>query len=99
MVFKIFLLYRFHLVFLPISLASLPPGVMILNCSTAPRDSATDIEKTARKGAPERERPNRSTVKMDCFVENEIFSVSDRTEHVLSPSIYHTVKDCFRVEL
>ncbi len=32
--------------------------------------------------------------KIDCFVENGIFSVSDRTEHALSPFIYRTVKDC-----
>ncbi len=31
----------------PTSLALLPPGVMLLN-----RDSAIDIEKTYRKGAP-----------------------------------------------
>ncbi len=30
---------------------------MLLNRSTATRDSATDIEKTSRKGAPEREQP------------------------------------------
>ncbi len=50
--------------FLPTTLVSLPSGVMLLNCSTAPRDSATDIEKTSRKDMPERERPNRSVVKM-----------------------------------
>ncbi len=32
---------------------------MLLNRSTTPRDSATDIEKTSWKGAPEREWPNR----------------------------------------
>ncbi len=40
------------------------------NCSTAPRDSATDIETISRKGAPEGEQPNRSvviTVKFDVF--------------------------------
>ncbi len=31
--------------------------------------------------------------KTDCFVENGIFSVSDRTERALSPPIYHTIKD------
>ncbi len=45
------------------TLASLPPGIMLLNRSTAPRDSATEIEKTSQKGALERERPNRSVVK------------------------------------
>ncbi len=55
MVFKYFLLFHFHLVFLPTTLASLHPGVMLLNLSTVPTDSATDIEKTFRKGAPERE--------------------------------------------
>ncbi len=64
MVFKVFLLSRFRLVFLPTTLFSLPSGVMLLNRSTTPRDSATDIEKTSRKGAPERERPNRSVVKI-----------------------------------
>ncbi len=63
MVFKVFLLSRFHLVFLPTTLASLLPGVILLNRSTAPRDTATDIEKTSEKGVPERERPNRSIVK------------------------------------
>ncbi len=59
MVFQIFLLSRFRHVFLPTTLASLPPGVMLLNRSTTQRDSATDIEKTSQKGAPEWERPNR----------------------------------------
>ncbi len=52
--FKVFLLFRFYLVFLPTTtLASLPPGIMLLDHSTAPRDSATNIEKTSQKGAPE----------------------------------------------
>ncbi len=56
MVFKgFFLLSRFHLVFLPTTLASPPPGVMLLNRSTTPRDSTINIEKTSQKGAPERE--------------------------------------------
>ncbi len=54
----------YSFVFLPTTLASLLPGLMLLNCSAAPRDSATDIEKTSPKGAPERERPNRSLVKI-----------------------------------
>ncbi len=37
---------------------------MLLNCSTASTDSTTHIEKTSRKGASEREQPNRSVVKM-----------------------------------
>ncbi len=52
-----------HFVFLPTTLASLPPGVMLLNRSTTPRVSATDIENTSRKGAPEWEWPNRSVKK------------------------------------
>ncbi len=60
---KFLLLSRFRLVFLPTTLASVPPGVMLLNRNTVPRDSATDIEKTSRKGTSERERPNRSVVK------------------------------------
>ncbi len=48
--------------FVPTTLALLPPGIMLLNRSTVSRDSATDIKKTSRKGAPERERPNRSVV-------------------------------------
>ncbi len=60
-----FLLSRFHFVFLPTKLASLPPGVMLLNHSTATRDSATNIEKTTQKGTPEREKPNRSVVKIE----------------------------------
>ncbi len=61
---KLSLLPRLHLVFLPTILASLPPRVMLLNRSTAPRDSTTDIEKTSRKGAAERKRPSRSVAKM-----------------------------------
>ncbi len=49
--------------FLPTTLTSLPPGVILLNHTTALTDSATDIEKTSRKDAPERERPHRSVVK------------------------------------
>ncbi len=56
---KFFLLCHFCLVYLPTALASLPPGVMLLNPSTLPRDSATDIEKTSQKGAREREWPKR----------------------------------------
>ncbi len=37
--------------------------------------------------------------KMVCFVENGIFSISNRTEHVLSPPFYHTMEDCSSVEL
>ncbi len=36
---------------------------MLLNRSTASRDSAIDIEKTSQKGEPEQERPNRGVVK------------------------------------
>ncbi len=64
MVFKVFLLSHFRFVSFPTTLASLPPGVMLLNRSTTMRDSATDIENTTRKGAPEREHPNRSVVKI-----------------------------------
>ncbi len=64
MVFKVFFLFsRFHFVFLPTTLASLSPRVMLLNRSIAPRDSATDTGKTSQKGMPEGERPNRSVVK------------------------------------
>ncbi len=61
--FKIFLLPRFCFVFLPTTLNSLHPEVMLLSRSTAPRDSATAIEKTSQKGTLQRERPNRSVVK------------------------------------
>ncbi len=64
-----FLLSCFGLVFLPTTLASLPPGVMLLNRSTTPRNSATNIEKISQKSAPERQRPNRSIVKTDFRVE------------------------------
>ncbi len=64
---KFFLLSRFGLVFLFITLPSLPPGVMLLNRSSTPRDSATDIEKTFQKDAPEREQPNKSVVKTGCI--------------------------------
>ncbi len=52
---KFFLLSHFCLVFQPTTLPSLHPGVMLLDRSTAPRDSASDIEKTSRKDAPGRE--------------------------------------------
>ncbi len=45
--FKVFFVILFPLCVPPITLLSLPPGVMLLNRSTAPRDSATDIEKTS----------------------------------------------------
>ncbi len=49
--FKFLLLSHFHLMFLPTNLITLPPGVMLLNRSTAPRDSTTDVEKKhPRKG-------------------------------------------------
>ncbi len=41
---------RFGLVCVPITLASLPPEVMLR--MHLKRDSATDIEKTYQKGAP-----------------------------------------------
>ncbi len=64
MVFIVFfLLSRLSLVFLPTTRASLPCGVMLLNCSTTPKDSATNIEKTYQKGTPKQERLNRSVVK------------------------------------
>ncbi len=62
--FKVFLLSRFHLVFLSTTLISLLPGVMFLSRSTIPRDSATNIENASQKGAPGREQPNRSVVKI-----------------------------------
>ncbi len=37
--------------------------------------------------------------KIYCFVENGIFSISDRTERALSPAIYHTREDRSSVEL
>ncbi len=51
--------------FLPTTLTSLPPGVMLFNCSIAPKDGATNMKKTSRKGTPKRERPNRSVVKRE----------------------------------
>ncbi len=62
-----FFCYLIRLVFLPTTLASLPSGVMLLNRSTAPRGSATDIKKTSQKGTPEREQPNRSIVKTHMY--------------------------------
>ncbi len=62
-VLKFFLFSCFRRVFLLTALTSLLPGVMLLSSSTISRDSATDIVKTSQKGAPERERPNRSIVK------------------------------------
>ncbi len=58
-----FFCYLVSTVFLPSTLASLPPGVMLLNCRAAPRDSATDIKKISLKGASEGEQPNRNVVK------------------------------------
>ncbi len=63
MVLKVFFVISFPLVFLSPTLASLPPGVMLHNCCTTLRDSATDIKKTSQKGAPKREQPNRSVLK------------------------------------
>ncbi len=50
----------------PFTLVSLPPGVMLHNRSTVPRDSAIDIDKTSQKGVPEREQPNGSVVIKRC---------------------------------
>ncbi len=44
--------------FLPISLASLLPGLMLLNRSTTPRDSALDIKKKN----PEKARQSESNL-------------------------------------
>ncbi len=44
-----YFLYNFRLVFLFTTVVSLAPGVMLLNHSTTPRHSATDIEKTPKK--------------------------------------------------
>ncbi len=77
MVFKVFFCYLVSALcfFLPLfTLASLSPGVMLLNHSTAPRDCATDIEKTYRKGVPERKRPNRSVVKNREHVEQLVLN-------------------------
>ncbi len=63
---KYFFLSHFHIMFFPTTLVSFPPGVMLLSRSTTLRDSATNIEKTSWKGAPELERPNRSIVKTEC---------------------------------
>ncbi len=81
--FIVFLLSPFRLVFLPTTLNSLPPGVMLLNRSTAPRDSATDIGKISQKITLEREGPNRSVVK--------IYNYSATTKHyriVLKKHLY-----------
>ncbi len=43
---------------------------MVLSYCTAPRDSATDIEKTSQKGTLEREQPNRSVVKIEVTHKN-----------------------------
>ncbi len=48
MSFKVFSVI-FFLPCVPTTLASLPPGVMLLNCSTAPRDSATNTKKNIPK--------------------------------------------------
>ncbi len=57
---------------LPTTLVSLPPGVMLLNRATIPRDSATSIEKTSQKGAPEREQPNRSVVIIESILSKKV---------------------------
>ncbi len=72
---KFFLLSRFGLVLLSTTLVSLPPGVMLLICSTTPRDSAADIERMSRKGTLERERPNRSVVKITLLLEMSKVSI------------------------
>ncbi len=48
---------------------------MLLNRSTTPRDSTTDIEKTSQKDAPERERPNKSVVKIVTAANIHIFFI------------------------
>ncbi len=68
MVFTVFFVISFCVVFLPITPVTLLPGVMLLNRSTTQRDKATDIKKISRKGMVEREKPNRSLVKMgNCY--------------------------------
>ncbi len=64
LIISFFFVISVRLVFLPVALASLPPGVMLLSYSTTPRDIATDVEKTSQKDPPERERPNGSVVKI-----------------------------------
>ncbi len=96
MVFKWFLLSRFHLVFLPTTLGSLPSGVILLIRSTAPRDSATDIEKTSQKGTLERERPNRSVVKKGIFIFGVRLLLLLKNGHVRSKFFPHCLqKYCF----
>ncbi len=51
MVFKVFFFVISFPHCVPTALASLPPGVMLLNRSTVPRDNATNMEKTSQKGA------------------------------------------------
>ncbi len=67
MVFKVFFIILFTRCVLSYH-RHLTSEVMLLNRSTAPRDSATDIEKTSQKGVPERERPNGSVVKRCQFL-------------------------------
>ncbi len=82
---KYFLLSHFCLVVLPTNLATLSHGVMLLNC-TELRDSTTNIEKTSRKGTPEREQPNRSVVKKKCDAEGRKNTDTVQKEGVSLPS-------------
>ncbi len=90
---RFFLLSGFCCVFLPTTLTSLPPGVMLLSRSTAPRDSATYIKKTSRKGALEQERLNRSVVK----TEEHFTPRSWRAEFLSNSSLHksNTHKTCW----
>ncbi len=63
MVFKVFFVISFPPCIPSYNLASLPPGIMLLNRSTSLRDSTIDIKKPPQKDAPEQERPYRSVVK------------------------------------
>ncbi len=90
----------FHLVFLPTTLASLPPRVMLPNRSAAPRDSATDVQKNSRKGiAPEWEWPNRSVVKNSLMQEvrqkSGILECRSTGERGFVPSTLYLQHDCW----
>ncbi len=67
MIFKVFLLSHFRLVFLPTTLTSLHPRVMLLSHSTTLSDSATGIKKTSQKEVLEREQPHKNIVKSFIF--------------------------------
>ncbi len=73
---------------------------MLLNCSTTPRDSATDIEKISQKGAPQGEQPNRSVVMISVTHNLRIIFLKTRYQNlkILSSKFRTSVTQIFSVD-